>query len=383
MKEKPLYLLLGFLALLLWLPLLQGQLKIVNSGTLSGMVAADTTTTQFTPERWLDGSFQQAVNEKAQVNTGFRPDFIRLRNQLDYTLFRKVNAQVVVGRNNNLFEQAYIDAYFGRDFAGSEAIQERVRKLKYVQDTLDKLGKTLVFIYAPNKARFMPENLPRQAYDETRTGPTNYDVYKKYGEAAGLRQIDFNAWFRDAGRKTKHPVYGRPGIHWTEYGALLAADSFRNFMNALPHHRFVLPELIWNDAQEGVTSGPQGAEDDLGKLLNLIVPISDNTFFHPYLEVRTDDKQPKPAAIYIADSYMWMWRDIGIPQRLNSRYQFWSYFYDVWSSEWSGKKNIKDIDPMAEVMRSDWIVMLYTECNFARPGGDFPERAYAYFTGTK
>ncbi len=89
MKKKVQYLLFGFLALLLMLPLLQQQLKVVDSGRLTGVVRTDTATTDFSLERWMDGSFQLAVNNKVQSDAGFRPDFIRLKNQIDYSLFKK------------------------------------------------------------------------------------------------------------------------------------------------------------------------------------------------------------------------------------------------------------------------------------------------------
>lgn len=380
-KERTLYLLFGFLALLLSLPLLQSRLKIVDSGHLNGVIGVDTMIPTLSPECWLDGSFQQAVNDNVQYTAGFRPDFIRLRNQVDYTLFRKANARVVVGRNGNLFEQEYIDAYLGKDFAGVEKIRERVRKMKFIQDTLSRLGKNFVLVYAPSKVRYMPENLPGDA-GKIKPGPTNYSTYKQLATTAELRQIDFNAWFRDAGKKQRYPVYTRWGIHWTEYGAILAADSFQKFMKTLPHDYFI-PELVWNDNQEGAVYGPQRTENDLGNLLNLIVPVAEKNLFHPYLEITSDTTRQRPEAIYIADSYMWVWSDLGIPQRLNGNYQFWHYFNQAWSPQWPEPKAVADMDPMAEVLKADWIVIMYTECNFALPGGKFPEVAYDYFTGKK
>ncbi len=289
---------------------------------------------------------------------------------------------MLIGKNGNLFEQPYIDAYLGKDFAGLENIRERVRKLKYIQDTLDKLGKRFVFIYSPSKARFMPEDIPDETGRNKAAAPTNYDTYRRLGDSAGLRQIDFNGWFREEGRKWKHPVYTRSGIHWTEYGGLRAADSFQKFMNALPH-TYAIPGLKWDDNQQGVTTGPWRSENDLERLLNLITPLSGESFFHPYLDIAIDTTKVRPRAIYIADSYMWIWSDLYIPQRLNADYQFWSYFHEAWSPKWPGSKMVDDMDPMAEVLKADWIIIMYTECNFALPGGKFPEVAYDYFTGKK
>jgi len=378
-KQKILSLLLGFLMLILWLPWLQQQLGVVDSGKLHGVVVQDTVLYPLNAANWFNGTFQESRDRYVQNNAGFRADFIRLNNQIHYSLFRKTNAHVSIGRNGNLFEQEYIDAYLGRDFIGTARIRERVRKMKFVQDTLDKLGKRFVLIYAPSKARYAPEDFPA-ADRKVKPGLTNYAVYKQIGDSAGLRQIDFNSWFGTLKNKSRHLVFARSSIHWTEYGALLAIDSLQRFMKA---QGSPVPDFVWDEQKPGITTDPRFSEDDMQRLLNIFLPVApEERFFHPEIGVRPPDMPGRTKAVYIGDSFFWMWHDLLLPHRLHSTFQFWSYYHEVFSP---GKpmRHIADIDPIREMLEADWIVIMYTECNFANLGSHFPEDAYAYFTGIR
>src|SRR5690606_16381177 len=89
---------------------------------------------------------------------GFKPWFVKIKNQIEYSLFDKVNASnVIVGKNDVLFQDFYISALLGHDFLGEETIKTKVSKLKYVQDELAKNNVQFLFVIAPGKASFYPE----------------------------------------------------------------------------------------------------------------------------------------------------------------------------------------------------------------------------------
>ncbi len=372
---KQLKILFGFLLLLLLLPLLQQYLNVVKSSPLTGVTVADTLHPALGLRSWMDGTFQEGKNNAVRDSIGFRPDFIRLSNQVNYTLFRKTNAHVVIGKNRDLFEQGYIDAYLGKDFAGEQKIRERVKKMKYLQDTLDKLGKKLVFIYAPGKLRYWPEDIPGLQGKNYRS---NYASYRHWGDEAGLRQIDFNGWFVSMKGKTRHPIFTRSSIHWTAYGALLAADSFNKFMTK---EGYTLPGIRWNDEQQGATGAPRYSEDDLEKLLNLVAPLPKEPLFHPDIAIDKNQVPHRPSAIYIGDSFMWMWINLYIPDNINATYQYWSYSVEVYGPGLKRPLKMSEIDPMKEVLQTDWVIIMYTDCNLTIAGWPFVEKAYTYFNG--
>lgn len=379
-REKQLYILLGFLMLLLSLPLLQQQLKVIDSGTLAGVVIADTSRPELSLKHWLNDSFQDGQNRYVEHNIGFRPDFIRLSNQLSYSLFKKTAACVVIGRHDNLYEYNHIDPYFGREYVGEAKIADQVRKLKFIQDTLDGLGKTLVFIYAPSKVQFMPEDLPA-SLDHEKKGPTNYAAYRRLCAAAGIREIDFNAWFLRERFKRKHPLFTKSSIHWTAYAGLIAMDSLQRFMKI--HRGWDTPDISWDDNEQGVTGGPILSEDDLEKLLNLVVPMKPQDLFHPTIRYDEKNKKPKPRAIYIADSFMWIWMNLYLPHNINSSFQYWNYYTELYTPARPVLTHLTPAERIEEILAADWIIMMYSDCNLSKPGGAFINDTYDYFKGIK
>ena len=113
---------------------------------------------EFKLDSWIDGSFQKGADEAIEQRIGFRPLLIRLKNQLEFTLFKKANARgVVVGRKRYLFEKDYLRAYAGGDYPGDWYWNENFRRAGMVRDTLSKLGVELAVIIEPGKASFYPE----------------------------------------------------------------------------------------------------------------------------------------------------------------------------------------------------------------------------------
>jgi hypothetical protein len=377
-KLHPLFIIL-FVVLLL--PALQRQFNVVDSGRLYGVSdPVDSVKMALSLRSWFNGSFQQSRNDMVQHTIGFRQDFIRLSNQVNYSLLRNTPTQVVIGKHGNIFDPAYIDAYYGKDYLGEDKIREAVLRLKFIQDTLDKLGKKFVVIYAPNKARFMSEDIPEQKVMRP-GGPSNYLTYLRLGDSVGLHQIDFNGWFISLRGKTKHLIMSKAGMHWTAYGGLIALDSFRSYMKASGYRN--LPDIVWDENEANVTGNPLFDEDDISKVLNLIAPISDEQFFHPNVVIKNDTFKVKPKAIYIADSYLWQWWMPEYIQKISPEIQFWHYYRDLFSLQKPVGYVKRDLDPMQEMLNADWIVMMYTEFNLKLFAEGFPEEAYNYFKGIK
>lgn len=113
-----------FLLLVLAAPGLNSMFNIVQSAGLQGAIVPEKDTT-FSIEAWWTGGYQHQKEKYLNDNIGLRPDLVRLNNQLDYFLFKKLHAQqVVLGKNQELFEDGYIKAYYGQDYIGTARIKE-------------------------------------------------------------------------------------------------------------------------------------------------------------------------------------------------------------------------------------------------------------------
>jgi hypothetical protein len=60
---------------------------------------------EFKVKEWLDFTYQPKLHRYLEQNYGFRASFIRLYNQIDFSLYKKNNASgVVYGKEGYLYE---------------------------------------------------------------------------------------------------------------------------------------------------------------------------------------------------------------------------------------------------------------------------------------
>ncbi len=72
-------------------------------------------------------------------NSGFRNILVRLRNQLDWDLFRKPNATgVFVGKDDYSFARGYLNSYKGRDYIGDSLIGQNVSGFNDISNFFQK-----------------------------------------------------------------------------------------------------------------------------------------------------------------------------------------------------------------------------------------------------
>jgi hypothetical protein len=118
------------------LPVIQKEWPFVEEPQLNGDFI-EKKQPDFTWKGFFNGSYQNAYEPYLEQHIGFHNTLVRLRNQLDYSLFRKPNAEgIVIGKEDFIFEYDYIREITGRDFVGYDFIDEKLRRLKYVQDYL-------------------------------------------------------------------------------------------------------------------------------------------------------------------------------------------------------------------------------------------------------
>jgi len=197
---------------------------------------------KFSWNGWFAGTYQESQDKYLNDHFGFRSFFIRLNHQWRFSFFNKVKTQwVVVGKENYLYEENYIKAWYGDDFIGQDSIEQRMYKLKMLQDTLNQLEKRIIVVLAPGKGSFYPEYIPDNLHKER--GTTNIDVYRQYIEKWNINCIDFNRYFIDNKEKSPYPLYPQYGIHWSYYGMCLAADSMVRYVEKI--NNIDMPNMYW------------------------------------------------------------------------------------------------------------------------------------------
>ncbi len=373
--------LLTFLFTILLLPFIQQCFPFITSAQLNGYIdyAANT---EFSWTKWFDGSYQQGKEKYCNDWTGFRPDLVRLSNQINYSFFNRISSGGgYIGLNNCLFFFNYIDAYNGSDFVGEPIIFKKLVMLKAIQDTLAHLGKSLIVVHAPNKAFFYPECIP-EPY--RRQNPANnLQSYLRIGDSLGINQINFNGWFVSMKNTSKELLLSKQGTHWTNYGAFIGGDSLVRYIEKLRNIQMLHPVCY------GIThtNKPSNPDADIADLANLIFPVADETFSYPNFTYIEDSTKKKPRIVFIGDSFVVNMLKNWTLQGVTTDWQFWFSFKYVLNSNnpnvSSGSPLIEHFDWQDEIDKTDCVVLMYTSINLCIDrnnfGSGFIEQEYNHY----
>jgi SGNH hydrolase-like domain, acetyltransferase AlgX len=369
-----------FMMLIIAFPMLQQSFHFFESGKLQGAVTS-TPDTVFTWKAWWDGDLQRRKNSYLNDSTGCRPDLVRLNNEIDFRLFKKLHADNVEwGKDGYLFEDVYLAEYIGLDFIGDSAMRASLIKLKKIQDTLDRLGKSLVYVHAPSKAYIYPDKFPPWVDGLKKRPLTNYAEFKRIGDSLGLRQVDMNAWFMAMKDTCQNALFTRKGTHWSVYGSLLAADSMIKYIEHL--RGISLPELRLGPPYYSDT--PRNADDDIARGLNLIFPLPPERYTYRSFTYNCPEHVSKPKAIFIADSFFWLWMYEHLPDA-TSDWEFWYYFVEEWNyssiSGGAGHRLIKDYDWAKDLAKADCLIIEFTPGNLRELAGSdrYIEQIYRHY----
>jgi hypothetical protein len=366
----------NILLLMLLFLLISGAIQkhygIIHTRPLNG-VFSSTTRPAVTCSTWMTGDYQEKYRLNLEDSVGFKPDLVRLYNQIDYSLFSTAHAsKLVVGKNGYLFADTYIKGYTGVDFVGKHFINDKIKSLKFLQDYLwNKRGILVMVVFAPGKGFFYPEYIPDR-YLKDRHEFTNYGYYLKRCKEEGINHIDFNQWLINLKDTSRYMLYPKTGIHWSLYGAYLCADSLRRYIERKLNR--TLPHLVLDSLE--VVKEAKDEDSDMDRTMNLIWKIPHPLMAYPKFHFEYDSVRPKPAALFAGDSFYWYWFYNGIIENTFRNKEFWYYNNEVYPEQFSSPKNVGQIDYVEGIMRQDVIVLLETNGGYGELGYGWIDVAY-------
>ena len=179
-------------------------------------------TPEFSTNQWFKGQYQQQADHYLKYNTAFNGELVRLRNQLDYSVFGNINTVLTLGKEKYIFDPNYIAAINGTDLLTDSIKDEKVIAIEGTVALLDSLHVPVYVCFAPNKAGYYSEMLPEPL---TLPGKTNKAIFDSLLRQHQIPVIDFNNWFLLMKDTSAYPLVPKYGAHWTTYGAFLAADT--------------------------------------------------------------------------------------------------------------------------------------------------------------
>lgn len=358
---------------LLVAPYLQHKFDIIKIAPLGGAISKPEKV-YFSLKGWLDGSYQEQKEKYFNETFGFRNEFIRTNNQIAFSLFDKAKANgVIIGKDNYLFEENYIKAYYGTDFIGEDSTEHRIERIAFIKDTLSKLNKNLILVFAAGKGSFFPEYFPEKYKTEKKR--TNYETHIKLAKQLGISYIDFNRYFLENKNKSQYPLYPQYGIHWSYYGMTLAADSIIRYIEKI--RSIDMPNLYWDKIE---MSQPKETDYDIADGMNIKFKLKSFDMAYPQIHYESDSGKTKPSVLVISDSYYWGMFNAGI-SNVFSNSHFWFYNKQIFPDSYQSPKETSEINLKDEIDKHDVIIILGTEATLPNFGWGFIENVYDNFKG--
>lgn len=364
------YLLISVYGLILILPFVQDRFEIVKLPELNGYFE-QAEESEFSAINWFSGNFQLNEDKYLNESFGFRSFFIRLNNQIDYSLFKKTHANsVIVGRSNCLYELKYLQSAAGEDFIGNDNIRSVVEKVMFIQQEFQKRNKTFLIVFTPGKGTFYNEYVPEKYRGTGKL--TNYKAYSTQFSQKGINFIDFNSYFIDQKGKSEYPLYPKHGVHWSYYGMALSLDSLLKKIESLRKiqlHDIIIGKIEIEEAQKG--------DNDILKGLNLLYNPEAEQLAYPQIAVREWDKNDtKPSLLVIGDSFYWKMLDLN--KSIFNPSHFWYYNREVHPRKTNANEYVINLNFEEEINKHDIFIIFSTEPNLTNLGWGFVDKAYNY-----
>lgn len=364
--------------LILWIPIIESQFDILPKKQLKRdylLVAKDI---DFTNENWFNRQFQEKKDNYVYKTFPLRPLLTRIRNQIDYSLFDITHAnKVVVGKNNMLLQQGYLNCYFGKDYVGDSTIKATVQTFSSLQKLLAKEGVDIYVVIVGDKASIYPENIPDHAQQQMEV--TNYAKTVEQLDAFGCKYLDLRQFILNEKKTAPYPLFTNAGFHWSGYAVTLAADTLLSY---LEHHTGLNFIDVITDG--GIlTDEYRFTDNDLGLTLNLLFRNTHQKVYYPNISfAEKKESEIKPDVLLVGDGYtqsFWGFYPY-FNNILSDSTRFWYYNQRVdWPHNYR-KDDLSYIDLYEEIIKRDFVLIVTNEKHLEHLGFGFVEKAYAVFT---
>lgn len=310
-------------------------------------------TTNITISNWIDESFQESISKRNQFNHPLRSALVRLRNQIDYSLFNIAHFyDVLIGENNYIYSEAWAKTGAGQLNKSLDFYKDSIGIFKIFQNYKKNQGGTFFIMIAPSKERLYSEFLPLEYRKDT---ITDYDLLTTSLDENKVNYIDFVKRFKSIQDTIKYPLYGKASTHWTKFGAHLAMiemfDSLESQCN------FKLPYWGVSNISE---QWPTPEDKDIEQTMNLLFAFDQKMFAYPSYEFDPKiDSLKKPKIIVISDSFYWGILGSYVPlQVFSSTSSFWYYFKTNFENIREASLPLDQVDILKEIKTADAVLMM-------------------------
>lgn len=358
----------------LWFPAIQKIFTLKWEKPLMGDIPA-LKEVRFSWDNWTSEEYQKYTVEKINQSFGFRPYFVRLHNQLCFSLFNKANARdIIVGKKNYLFEKKYIDSFLGKDFIGENKIAEQVNKLKIVADSLLKRNIKLFVMISPGKGFFFPEYIPEKLLKQKKI--TNYEVYLMKFKESGINCVDFNKYFLEQKKTSRYPMFPKTGVHWSSYGVSLVTDSLIKYIESTL--QCDLPGIVTDTVE--IPRIPRNYDMDIEDAMNLLFSIKKPRYGYPVYHFEEKPDAQKPSVLTIGDSFWWGIYYSQMSEKVLSAHEFLYYNMQSYKPGDPAPKDVNTDSYIKNILSYNIIILQSSEGLLQSFPWGFTDIMFSFFT---
>lgn len=359
----------------LFIEVLQHFHKFIDAPVLQGNIVNNPKPV-LSLDNWLSGKYQDSLLKNYESKLSMHNFLIRLHNQIDYSVFGKINVrEVEEGKNHYLFGSSYSQSFFGKDYVGEDSVMNTVKRLGFIQQVLKKRKTELICIIVPGKSSYMPENIPSE-YDLSSKMRSNYDAYAELLPVNNIQHIDMVKHFLKLKASAKYPLFTQGGIHWSGYGSTLAADTLFSYMEKLKH--IDIKDFYTDGGEE--TTIPRNTDGDISNAMNLLYDIPFHKMYYPNIRFKNDSSKISPNVLIIGDSFIWSWINFYdyFQNVLGSKSDFWYYGAELgWPADLSKPMlDVGKFDFKQKISNRDFIIIECNEAKLYNFGFGFIEKLY-------
>ena len=381
--KKTLKILYLIILLALLFPITQYTFSIIKMRGLDGSyVKKELQFPKLESNSFLSGTYQKQATEYWQEEMGLRKWFIRLNNQINYSLFDVVNSQGgILGKDNVLLFEGDIKSYFGVDYVGNDRIVSFIEKTKFVQDSFARRNVFFFLFIAPSKASVYSENIPNKYFELYKSETTNYNKITRLAKESSINLFDAKQIILNDKRYKKHPAFPKMGIHWSGNTTALIADSLVNYINFYSNHK--VRDIKLSDGEITVKNY-RYTDYDMGEAMNLLWHVSEDYLHYPSVKYGPV-KNTKPTFLGVGDSFIQSFKGFyPILDSVFSKQSNMWYYNKVLGWPENYNENyipVMNLDLEKEINKRDIIILEMTEENLKSTGYKFVDDLYQLFKG--
>ncbi|GAB5417330.1 MAG: sugar O-acetyltransferase [Crocinitomicaceae bacterium] len=326
---------------------------------------------EFSWDNWYSGEYQLNKGKFLNENFGYRADFVRMNNDVNYALFGIFAApNVYEGENGHLFRFHQEDFNFETNFKGASYFNEQCSKLEVITRKLEEQGVTLILSISPAKYTYHRHDLPGKFKKGMYSDSTNYKCLRNALSDKKVNWIDLNDYFEKHRNDLTYPLYAKGGVHWTRVGAYEGMGELLKYAEKVSGRD--MPEVRtknWRKFEWKI-------DRDISNTINLSEPWPEPNQLMYADVIPADSSVERPNVLIVSDSYFDVVAWSGVPQGyFSDDYNYWYYN----KKSFDNKHNKTDVDKskiVEETKDRDVIVIMTTLLNLPNLSWGFIDEVY-------